>query len=351
MIDDEQLAERLRRAHAAEQAPALDPARMLRAGQQARRRRTAARWSGVAATCAGTLVVAAGLAGGWGRTPDQVAEPVPGETPSFMAVTVLDAYEGVPEGVAHPFGAANGVETFEADPPLVDLAAGTVTLWTGGSYSCPTWPKAIRAFDDTIDIVVGLPDGVRVCTADAGVDTYVVELPPGYAPDGTPTVRVLHQGPGWSDEVPRDLPADDAGGCRPALTVCAMYRWLDDILDAAGLDPVSDVYGRMTAGDDFLVGEDRVGVTLSPPERERRVPIEVSRTTDIGPVVVEHGTAVDGVVPAAVLTCGGFMIRLEGSAWMSADVFAQTAESIAATITECPADLDALVALHRDLGR
>lgn len=354
MSDNDQMAERLRRAHAAEPAPVLDPAGMLRAGRGARRRKTVARWSGVAAAGACALVLGVGMSGGWGRTPDRVAEPDPAETPSFTAATVLDAYGGYPKGASDPFDRPPEGDTgfIRGPESAVDPGAGTVTLWTGGSYSCPNWPKAIRGYGDTIDIVVGLPDGVPGCTADFRVTTYVVELPPGYAPRGEPVVNVLSQGPGGTGGVPTDLPADDAGGCRPALTVCAMNRWLDDMLRAAGLEPLGDTYDPLTGGDTVLISGDHVSATLGPPEHEGRIPIEVSRTTNVGPVVVQHGTSSDGVVPAAVLTCGGFVIRLDGSAWLPpADIFAQTAESIAATITECPADLDELVAMYPDLGR
>ncbi len=355
MVDDDRLVERLRRAHGAQEVPVPDAVAVLHSGWRARRRRAVARWSGAAAACAGAVVLAVGLAGGWDGTPNRSAAPSPEETSPFLPVTVLDAYGGVPGGVADPFGDPDDVEAFRARRPLVDLAAGTVTLWTGGSSSCPTWPKAIRAVGDVIEIVVGLPDDVTDgCTADWGYTTYVVDLPPGYTPEGVPAVRELSQapGPGGAADLVTEVPPDDAGGCRPALTACAMARWLDDVLSAAGLDATGDAHsGPDLAYGEFVVGTDRVNVTLGRAGRDGRAPIDVTRTTEVGPVRVEHGALIDGVVPTAVLSCGGFRIRLNGAVGMPAEALAQTAETIAGAVAQCPADLDQLLAAYPDLGR
>ena len=350
MIDDEAVVERLRRAHAVEPAPKVDPVVALRAGRRWRRRRTVTRWSGVAAASAGALAFGAGLAGGWGWSPDRAVDPVTEDVPAFTAVTVLDAYAGVPEGVPDPFG--GDADDASEVGPWVDLEAGTVTLWTGGSYSCPTWPKAIRGYSDTVEIVVGLPDGVDPCTADFRATTYVVALPSGYAPDVPPTVRVISQGPdGVGAGVPTDLPADDATGCRPALTVCAMNRWLDDMLTAAGYEPLGYVSDPLAGGDAVRVGGELIWLTLAPPERARgRMPMQVQGTNDVGAVVVEHGTDFAGDTPAAAFTCGGIRIQLSSDPTMPADVLAQAADAIAATISQCPADLDELLASYPDLS-
>ncbi|MBT0994162.1 hypothetical protein KIN34_07675 [Cellulomonas sp. DKR-3] len=74
--------------------------------------------------------------------------------------------------------------------PVVDLAARTVTLRTGGSTSCPYLPKRIRIEGDVIQIVTGVAEG-DACTLDVKSFTYVVAIPEEFSPRGEPTVEVF----------------------------------------------------------------------------------------------------------------------------------------------------------------
>ena len=352
MIDDEQVVERLRRAHAAEHAPQIDPAAALRAGRRWRSQRRAARWAGVAGASVVVLGLGAGLAAGWDPLPDASVAPAVEQSPTpqsseFVAATVLDVYDGVPAGAPDPWG-FDGVGTRGGH--TVDLEAGTVTLWTGGSSGCPTLPKAIRGDGGTLEIIVGIPDGVQGCFADARVSTYVVALPSAYSPGEVPTVHVINQlNAEDADDLPTVMPPRDASACLPALTVCAMERWLDDMLTAAGIEPPATISHSLDVMEEVQVGEGSIVWRLFPLDRAaERLPLVVERTSDVGAVVVEHGTVGDD--PEAHVTCGGFRIEAVRGYATDAAFLAQSVDAVAATITECPADLDELVARYPDLS-
>jgi hypothetical protein len=351
LIDDEQVVERLRRAHDAEPAPQIDPAAALRAGWRWRRRRSVARWSGVAAASVVALSLGGGLAGGWDPFRDGTVEPATEETPEYVAATVLDAYGGVPAGVPDLSG-QDGARVSPEEGQVVDLEARTVTLWTGGSYSCPTLPKAIRGHGGTIEIIVGLPDGVDSCTADFSVSTYVVALPSGYDPDGVPVIRVINElAAADADDLPTVMPPRDASACLPALTVCAMDRWLNEMLTAAGVQPPDGASSLLNVTKLVQVGEGEIYWRLFSLDRAlERLPMRVLRTNDVGAVVVEHGTEAGGDYAAAEFTCGGFRIEATPGYATDADLLARTVDAVAATITQCPADLDELVARYPDLS-
>lgn len=346
MIDDEQVVERLRRAHAAESAPQVDATRVLRAGRRSRRRRRVTRWSGVAAASVLTLGVGAGLAGGWSPFRETTVETVSQEVPEFVAATVLDAYYGVPAGAPSSYEEGDRA----GDEALIDLETRTVTLWTDGSGSCPTLPKAIRAQGDTIEIVVGTPDGVVACTADSVTSTYVVALPSGSVADEDTTVDFIFQlSAEDADDLPTVMPPRDASTCLPALTVCAMNRWLDDMLTAAGLQPPDYVSTSLRAGTSVQVEGAEIWWRLFPHDRAvERTPLAVHRTTDVGAVVVEHGTISDN--REAQFTCGGFRIEASPGHAMTADLLAETVDTVAATIDTCPANLDELLTRYPDLS-
>ena len=350
MIDDEQVVQRLRQAYAAEAAPQINPATALRAGRRWRRRRQVARWSGVAVASVVGLGLGAGLVGGWGPSHDQTVAPATEEMPEFVAPTVLDAYDGVPAGVPDSWGPNGRFDPGEGQT-VIDLETRTVTLWTSGSSGCPTPPKAIRGYGDTVEIVVGMPDGITDCRANLAWVTYVIAFPSDFAPGAVSTVDVIHQQmEADADRVPAVMPPRGASPCLPALTVCAMNRWLNEMLTAAGLQsPASGSDVSVNAGALVQVGGGEIAWRLFPlSQPDQQLPMTVLRTNDVGAVVVEHGTQSDN--PEAEFTCGGFRIEAQPGYATDADLLAQTVDAVAATITECPADLDELIARYPDLS-
>jgi len=353
VIDDEDVVERLRRAHDVAPVAPIDPGVVLRAGRRWRRRRAGARWAGLASASVGAAVLAVGLAVGWLPLPDREVTPAAGD---FVPVTVLDTYAGVPVGVPDPWFGDDGA-AWQDVPPLVNLQDGSVTLWTGGSFSCPTAPRAIRAEGRVLEVVVGRPHPDGPCTMDFRITTYVVAFPVGYAPDGEPTVRVIDADSPRDarGDLPDPMPSSDGGpaACRPALTVCAMNRWLADMLIAAGYDPLGEHLDAVAGSEYVDVEGGHIRWSLYPVERAPgRAPMQVEWTLDTGEVVVEHGTRTSGVTPTAEFTCGGFRIEAEPSGpGVPARIVTQISDAAASTITDCPANLDELLARYPDLQR
>lgn len=338
-MNEDAVVERLRRAHDAEAVAPLDAAALVRAGRRWRRRRAVARWGGTTAVV--VLALAVGVTS-WDRW-SPVTEPAPPATAEALGefetpVVVETAPFARPEGLAGP--------TFEE--PAVDLVGRTVTLTTGGSLTCPNVPQGIRAGGSTVEVVVGHPPGTQSCTADLRVMTYVVAFPAGYEPATPPTVRVVHLAPDddWTPPA-----ASGAAACRPALTVCAMNRWLDEILVAGGLEPLGYEYDDVAGSEYVDVGGQHLGWRTFPLARpEGRLEMLVDRTVDHGAVVAEHGRDPSGAYPAAEFTCGGFRVVSAPSPQIPADVLAATVDAVAEAITECPADLDDLLARYPDLA-
>ncbi|WP_250443658.1 hypothetical protein [Actinotalea sp. C106] len=219
-------------------------------------------------------------------------------------------------------------------------------------------PQAIRGHDGLVEIVVGTPEGVGGCTYDHRVTTYVVALPEGHVLEEQPTVEIIDD---RFDEngTAREFPPSVTGhpGCQPAVTVCAMNQWLDDMLVAGGYEPLGQEHDVLAGTESIQTDHGYIGWRVDPRGRALdRASVEVRSTSDVGAVVVEHGAyhwqgeSPDGRA-AAAFTCGGFRIELTPDEEVPADGLAKTADTVAATIVECPADLDALVERYPDLAQ
>ncbi|MBT0993597.1 hypothetical protein KIN34_04765 [Cellulomonas sp. DKR-3] len=183
MTSEHDVVSRLRDVSSTAPVPPLDADAVLALGRRARRRRALVRGS-----CVLAVFLAAGTVLGQVErgTPTPTADRGSFASAASTPAEILDSYRGWPTDVA--------VDTSEGG--VVDLEAGTVTVWTTTSSSCFESPEWVRASGSTVhvtfstDRVTPPPEGVLVCTADSVPQTFVIALPVGYAPDGEPSVVI-----------------------------------------------------------------------------------------------------------------------------------------------------------------
>jgi hypothetical protein len=142
----------------------------------------------LAPVIAATLLAGGLLAGCAGATPapQAVAPDEPGasdtrprEPQGSLPLTVVESYQGAPDGVPLDIAAAEAFAVWDAADPA------TLTVVTFGSSSCASVPVSYDpAVTDALSVWTEYQGLADVCTADMGATTSVVEVPAGYTPEG-----------------------------------------------------------------------------------------------------------------------------------------------------------------------